>query len=292
MEPIHFKVPIKNGESIRVEHWDLDHFYDPIHFHEECQLTYIIEGHGDLFVGSTVIKFQAGEAFLFGKNLPHVLRNGEQYYKNNPKFSARAISVFFKEDSFASLFEKIPEAKIVAKLLKYSVYGIRIIPEQAEKLFLELIHLSNLNAFEKVLSIQNILDKISRSNYLHFVSLTSTPMKSVSCNYTKINKVFEYITENYKKQISLSEAASLVYMTPSAFCRFFKFHTQKTFFSFLVEFRVGIACKLILNGKYNSKESCYESGFNNLSNFHRHFKNVTDMTPREFKWSIERTNFL
>lgn len=85
MEPVHFKVPIIKGESIRVEHWDFDHFYDPIHFHEECQLTYIIEGHGNLFVGPTVAKFQAGEAFLFGKNLPHVLRNGEQYYMNNPK---------------------------------------------------------------------------------------------------------------------------------------------------------------------------------------------------------------
>ncbi|MBK7651300.1 MAG: cupin domain-containing protein [Flammeovirgaceae bacterium] len=100
MEPIYFKVPILSEETIRVEHWDLDHFYNPMHFHEECQLTYIIEGSGNVFVGSTVEKFQTGEAFLFGKNLPHVLRSSEEYYLNNPTLHAKAISIFLESILF------------------------------------------------------------------------------------------------------------------------------------------------------------------------------------------------
>lgn len=291
MEPVHFKVPILEGESVRVEHWDFDHFYDPIHFHEECQLTYIIEGDGKLFVGPTVGKFQAGEAFFFGKNLPHVLRNGEEYHENNPKLHARAISVFFKQDSFLPLFEKLPEAEIIAKLLKYSVYGVRIYPEQAIKIYEDLKMLSGLEGFGRVTALLSILNKISRSKHLRFISSTSIPLQSVTTDIPKINKIFDYITTNSHKQITLSEIASLVNMTPSAFCRFFKFRTQKTFSRFLIEVRVGVACRLLASGKHNSTESCYESGFNNISNFHRHFKNVTGLTPTEFKKNIEKTNF-
>ncbi len=201
MEPIYFKVPILREETIRVEHWDFDHFYNPIHFHEECQLTYIIEGNGNVFVGSTVEKFQTGEAFLFGKNLPHVLRSSEEYYLNNPNLHARAISIFFRIDSILHLFETIPEGRIAAKLLKYSSNGVRILPELALRLFSELRFLSTLNGLERVTSLLMILDKISRSKHLQFISSTSTPLNSVASDIPKINKIFEYTTKNSYKHM-------------------------------------------------------------------------------------------
>ncbi|MBS3770472.1 MAG: hypothetical protein V5A47_09075 [Bacteroidales bacterium] len=58
MEPICFKVPRQQEETVRVEYWDLPYFYEPFHFHEECQITYVLEGQGILFVGSMLNAFK------------------------------------------------------------------------------------------------------------------------------------------------------------------------------------------------------------------------------------------
>ena len=70
-----FKVPFYNNSCVRTLEWNDDRFYDSVHFHEEYQLTYVIEGEGELMVGSSICKFSSGEAYLFGKNLPHVFKN-------------------------------------------------------------------------------------------------------------------------------------------------------------------------------------------------------------------------
>ncbi len=76
MQPLYFKVPRLKDETIRVECWELDSFFEPIHYHEEFQITQIQEGGGSLFVAESVIEFKKGDVYLFGKNLPHVILSG------------------------------------------------------------------------------------------------------------------------------------------------------------------------------------------------------------------------
>ena len=64
-------------------------------------------------------------------------------------------------------------------------------------------------------------------------------------------------------------------MTQTAFCRFFKSKTQKSFVQFLNEIRIGHACKLVLNETYSIADVCYESGFNNFPSFNKFFKTFT-----------------
>ena len=79
--------------------------------------------------------------------------------------------------------------------------------------------------------------------------------------------------------IALEEISSQVFMTPQSFCRFFKKSTNRTFTSFLNEYRINHATKLLLETDDDIKNICYASGFNNLSNFFRNFKKITQLTP-------------
>ena len=45
-ESIYFKVPRLTEETVRAEMWDFKYFYDPIHYHEECQITIMLESEG------------------------------------------------------------------------------------------------------------------------------------------------------------------------------------------------------------------------------------------------------
>ena len=282
MDPLYFKIPRSNEESLRLEYWDLDFFFDPIHFHEDCQLTYILEGDGQIFLGETISEFTKGDVLLIGKNIPHVLRNSENYY-HNPHLHARAISVFFSQDTLMAIFKMLPEANSLQKLLNYLAYGIKIHGEVASEVQQGLTNMLDLKKFDSFLEFIGILNKISKADNLCLISKTSLPVHSVSGADKKITKVFEYVKANFHEKITLNEISSTLNMSPTAFCRFFKQRTLKTFSNFLIEVRIGNACKMLIEGEYNTTQCCYYNGYNNVSNFHRHFRKVTGMTPSEYK---------
>src|SRR5690606_3794725 len=79
----------------------------------------------------------------------------------------------------------------------------------------------------------------------------------------RLYDVFAYVGAHFREQVTLDEAAGLAKMTPSAFSRYFKYRTRKTFSTFLLEQRVGHAAKLLMQTDRSIGEICYESGFNN-----------------------------
>ena len=77
--------------------------------------------------------------------------------------------------------------------------------------------------------------------------------------------------------------AAVAHMSETSFCRYFKLMTNKTFSEFLTEIRISHACRSLIENRLPTEVICFESGFNNISNFYRHFKRVTNLTPYEYK---------
>ena len=88
---------------------------------------------------------------------------------------------------------------------------------------------------------------------------------------------------NLRQEIRLEEIAGIACMTPQALCKYFKQKTRKTLLECINETRIGYACQLLAGSDYNIMQVCYESGYNNLSNFNRYFKKIVGMTPAEYK---------
>ena len=74
-------------------------------------------------------------------------------------------------------------------------------------------------------------------------------------------------------------------MSPTAFCRFFKERTNKTFNQFLLELRIEHACQLLRTPDNQEAISsiAYTCGFNSVSNFNRYFKKQKGVSPRTYK---------
>ncbi len=102
-------------------------------------------------------------------------------------------------------------------------------------------------------------------------------------DFERFNKVYLYIKENFTQKIKLDEVASLIGLTPTAFCRYFKARTKKTFVEYLNDMRIGHAKKLLIEGRMKVSTVCLESGFNNFSNFVETFKKSTNMLPSEYQ---------
>ena len=282
MKPLCFKVPMQGEESVRVEYWQQTNFFDPIHYHDEVQLTYVINSEGMLFVGNRLVRFAKDELYLIGRNLPHVFKNDPIYYEGKDSFMARAISVFFSHDIFQKIFEDLSEFHHLNNLLEDSSMGVRIIGVEAKILGSFMKSLLKLDGFDRILSLLHILDKIYLAQSTEHISpQIHFPLDKEDRD--KLNKVFDYTLLHHQDRISLREIASLVNMAPTAFCRYFKLRTLKTYSQFLMEIRISKACKMMTEKSSNVTEACYSSGYNNISNFHRQFKSLVGMTPHKFK---------
>ena len=286
---IGFKVPLRQDTSIRFEEYVDSQFYNTVHFHEEYQLTLILAGKGILKVGTEHHNFKSGEFYLFGKNLPHAFQNNEEVLEANNEKSAHYISVFFNVDSYGYLFNENPETEGIKKMLSLALSGLKLGDVDAEYLEDTIRTLAGINEFDKVIELLKILNHISEApNNLALVSHTAKTITYDVNGINTINDVFSFLKSNYKNKISLESISSQFNMTTATFGRFFKLRTQKTFSQFLIETRVLKACELLRDGSHNITESCYDSGFTNISNFHRHFKRVVGMTPTQYKVHIEK----
>jgi AraC-like DNA-binding protein len=289
IDPICFKVPRLREETVRVETWDLPYFYELVHYHEECQLTYILEGRGLVLVVDRLQEFREGDLLLIGKNTPHVLLHDKEYYEGNSPVHARAISIFFSKDTFHEVFNQLPETARIEEFLDNARFGILIKNSETKRIGEDLRQMVRLKQVPRIILFMKILDLISRKLRFDFIS-SSIPHVSDREDNQKLKKVFDYITRNYEKRITLQEVSGLINLTPTAFCRFFKLRTNKTFSQFLIEVRINQACKMLSNGNFNVTETFFSCGYNNSSNFHRHFRQYTGLTPSEYKDQVLKTH--
>lgn len=87
---------------------------------------------------------------------------------------------------------------------------------------------------------------------------------------------------HYQEEITLEQIADFAGMNPSALCRYYKKHTQKTMFSYLTEIRITYATKLLSIRQKNISQIAYDCGYNNISYFNRQFKALKGKTPSEY----------
>lgn len=106
---------------------------------------------------------------------------------------------------------------------------------------------------------------------------------SEDADIRRLNQICQYTFTHFRRNISLKEVAASSNLNQTSFCRYFKLVTKKNYFSFLIQVRISQACRMLIDNRYTINVICYDCGFNNLSNFYRHFKKVTGMTPSEYK---------
>lgn len=274
MKVLPFKIPKPNDDAIIYQEDHEFMFYDKLHQHKEIQLSYIAKGTGTLIVGDSVNTYKKGDLLIIGSNLPHVFKS------ERSKEKSLMLSLFFTQNSFGKDFFALEEMKSTIPFFKRASNGFKVVNHKLDHLFFEL---KLQRKFERFLLLIKLLEALSRIKYETLSSFIYH--KEFSDNEGKrMSAVMEFTTNNYKKPITLNEVASIANMTTNAFCKYFKKRTNKTYFSFLNELRIENACKLLVSNKeFPIAEIAEQSGFNNLSNFNRQFKNHKHVIPSEYR---------
>jgi AraC-like DNA-binding protein len=189
----------------------------------------------------------------------------------------------FLPDCLGKHLLNLPESYLIPKLFEKAKSGM-VIYGKAKEILAELmknaIHATNL---ERIIILLTILKTLAETDEYEFITNKTTFYRSNESETLRINKICTYTLSNYTKDITLEEVASLSNLSITSFCRYFKLMTKKTYYDFLIEIRVSHACRFLIENKLPTEMICFNCGFNNVSNFYRHFKKVTGMTPLDYK---------
>ncbi len=270
-----FVVPKPENQGLVYQIDTASRFYDQLHSHEEIQISLIVKGEGDLLVGDSVRDFCSDDVFVIGGNLPHLFRSNDFHEQ------CEMVSLFFTPETFGERFFSLNDTEILQPLFDEMRFGLSVQSKQ-DVIADNLIGMNHENGIERIVSFLKILMLILESKRDKLA--TFLPIKPLNEEEgSRLNRVMNLAMDEFKRQITLDEVASVANMTPNAFCRYFKQRTNKRFFQFLQEIRIGHACTLLRSSDLTISEISDQCGYNNISNFNRSFKAQKQTTPREYK---------
>ncbi|HEX7903924.1 MAG TPA: AraC family transcriptional regulator [Chitinophagaceae bacterium] len=258
------------------------YFNTPWHFHPELELNYILSSTGTRFVGDHIDRFGPGDLVLIGSNLPHLWKN-DSHYPGNNQVKAEAVNIRFSVEQLHFLLGEMPELAKVSKLLERAKRGIIIHGKVKKKVSELMMVILEQKGFKRLITLLTILDLLAETKDYKLLSHERSVISGRRNDEKRMNVIYDYVLKNYPNEISLKETSKLVYMNPSSFSRYFKHCAGKSFSDFIIEIRIGNACKMLVETDLSVSAIFYECGFNNQSNFNTLFKRRMGVKPLEYR---------
>lgn len=148
----------------------------------------------------------------------------------------------------------------------------------------DLIDLCKIpNSCEMILKFISILNNLAtHGNYRQLAAKSYTSPGEQHDN-KRMTKVIEYIEEHYMDEVKLKDCADVACISTGAFSRFFKQHTGKTLSDYVIDVRLGHACRMLIDSNETIAQVSFNCGYNNISNFNRIFRSKKGCSPSEFR---------
>lgn len=289
MLPFFQKIEANINHSFYVAHMNFKHFPNPLAFHPDIELLFVVKGAGTLIVGDSIERFKSSDIVLIGENTPHVWYSDKKCTQKDSNLSSEAIFILFKKDIFGEPFWQLPELKNILNLIQLSQRGIRLEGNTSEEVALLTRSITTASGFKRIGLLFSILEIIASKKEYRLMTSPAVQEMINKSDSIRLNKVYKYVINNYQEDIQLEEAAAIANLSAPAFCRYFKKRTNKTFIQFLNEIRITNACRLLLEEDISIASVCYSCGYTSVSYFIKKFREITGHTPLTYKKEYNNT---
>ncbi|MGH1434638.1 MAG: AraC family transcriptional regulator [Lewinella sp.] len=286
-QPIPFKIPKSENHALLVQVDEGPFFYNQLHYHPEFQITAIVKGDGIFYAGNNMTTFTAQDVFIIGANVPHLLKCSKDYHTEDSP-GVEGVSLFFDEYSFGKQFFEIRELHHIRALLQNSKRVIKVEGELKETIFNKITTTTSIQEEQLIIRFLETLSLLRQADKT-YINGEQYNLVLDNNEGDRLNEVLAYTFKNLNREITIDQISQVAFLSRSQFSYFFKLHTGKTYISFLNALRIENACILLRSKNQTIEQICYEVGFQNVSNFVRHFKKVKGLTPSRYRksWAVK-----
>ena len=268
------KITVSPEQSFLAFEYSATAFDAPWHFHPEFELTYIKSSSGIRYVGNHLADFKPGDLVLLGTNLPHCWRNvsagGEQ---------ANSLVIQWGTSFMGSQ----PEFIAIRKMLALADRGIQFPEAIAERVGVQMAEIIDAPPLDSYLLLIRLLDELAHSEDHNLLADRAFSYDGSSRTGDRLQHIQQFVNDHYQRKITLAEVAAQVNLSEQSFSRFFSQAMGRPFFRFLNEYRITMACRLLLETDANVANVGYDCGYDTLPFFYREFGRLKGCTPGQFR---------
>ncbi len=277
----------------------LDFTKVPLHWHEEMELIYIKKGRGIVTVDYFSHHVKVGDILVI---VPGRLHSIEQ----EPGYSMEYENIIFQPSMLLPRQADVCSTRYFQPLFQNQIS----IPEylspdcsyykdaaccldQADRLCQDCPPAYEISVKAQILQFFYILfsaaspdsscsGKKGTGRQSQEKRAGSRPGKYLQ-SIEKTKLISKYIENHYAEKLSIEKMAQACSLSQSHFMKFFKSTFGMPFITYLKEYRLIMASRLLLTSSSTILEIAQETGFENLSYFNRSFKAMYKQTPTEFR---------
>ncbi len=273
---------LSQGKLITIRpHTRFVHF--PEHTHDYIEAIYMCKGKTEHIINDEHITLNQGELLFLSQNARQEIMTAS---KNDiavnfiilPEFFDKALLMLESEETPIKKFliDCILNKNSNTPYLHFKVADILPIQNLVENLVWTLLNnQQNKRSIIKTTMGLLILQLINHTDKLTYIN----PDEQI------VMRVLSYIEENYKNG-SLSELSRILHYDFAWLSREIKRKTGKTYTELVHNKRMSQAAYLLKNTHINIDEIALQTGYENISYFHRLFYKTYKKTPREYRNNI------
>jgi AraC-like DNA-binding protein len=272
-------VTFPKGCSIRIYHRQVPSIPFEWHHHPVYELTLTLNSRGWRFIADHIAHYDAQDLVLVPSEMPHTWASTAAINESLPH---TALVVWFTREWALKAADACREIAPLRKLINRSGAGLSFPVEAAAKMESRLPELLSESPLKRLHAAQELLCELADTEAMPLATQTAN-MPESSSESRQLARVLERLHQNFDHPIRLDELCKLANLSARSLHRLFVRHIGENFSDYLGRLRIGRACMLLVETERPISVIASETGFSNLSNFNRRFREARHMTPKEFR---------
>lgn len=246
--------------------------YLPLHYHDELEILYPLNGDMDLLIDRKRQKLQ--------KKTLTVIEAGEIHHTHNHDQYSMLLCIHVSKKHLQSYLPDIELYRISCNPSELSdeksdqYLRLCFLLSELTRLYMTDSPMFDLEADGIILQVMAIL--------LRYFSTPASPQMPAATNITslaRIRTIITYVQEHFRETVTLEDAANLLGIDKSYFCRFFKQNMGMSFFHYINEVRLSHAYQDLMETDLPVSEIMDRNGLTNQKLFNHAFKELYGCTP-------------
>ena len=250
-----------------------------LHIHDEVQILAGISGILEVSVNSKRSNLRVGDVMIINSRIPHKTKS------ILPFTATVSVLIPANELFFAKNRQEHPLLALALAQNEKDFMYLRREEEVSTEIFSTITRMNEENLKKDTAHTlftdgytQILIGLLHRHGLINDISKQCDAVA-----IAKLSPVLEYLKKNLSSEITLEQAANINGMNREYFCRFFKKATGVTLVDYINFMRISRAQELLISTQENISTIADELGFSSVSYFSRVFKNITNITPADYR---------
>ncbi len=250
--------------------------FQVMHWHEDLQFIYVLEGIIEVRTLDNSVQIQAGEAIFINKDVVHFVGEIKNCHYNSFLFPSYFLAFYA-----GSPAKDFVDSVITNERLPF-VHFTSAVGWHKEITTL-LQQLVRLEQDKTIFYVYEVLVKLSSLWLIMRKNIRVPQEQKESVVHLRMQKILRFIEEHFSEAITLSDLSASASISKSECSRCFKISMNTTPYKYLTEYRLSKAAQLLAKTNEPVGNIAAAVGFYQMSHFGKCFKKKTGYSPKAYR---------